>query len=62
MLDALIGVDGTVKEAQPVDANVDPGLAASAIEAVKLWRFTPTLLNCVPIEVPMKVTVNFRVE
>jgi TonB family protein len=62
VLDARIGTDGSVTEARAVDLNVDADLAAAAIEAVKLWRFTPTLLNCVPIEVQMKVTVNFRTE
>jgi beta-lactamase regulating signal transducer with metallopeptidase domain len=62
VLDARIGSDGTVTEARPVDLNVDADLAAAAIEAVKLWRYTPTLLNCVPIEVEMKVTVNFKTE
>jgi TonB family protein len=62
VLDALIGTDGTVTDANPVDLNVDPSLAAAAVEAVKQWQFTPTLLNCVPIEVEMKVTVNFKVE
>jgi TonB family protein len=62
VLDARIGRDGTVTEARAVDLSVDADLAAAAIEAVKLWRYTPTLLNCVPIEVQMKVTVNFKTE
>jgi TonB family protein len=62
VLDALIAPDGTVTDARPVDVNVDPSLAAAAVEAVRQWQYTPTLLNCVPIEVPMKVTVSFRVE
>ncbi len=35
------------------------GLSAAAIEAVSQWRFTPTLLNCEPVEVEMTVTINF---
>lgn len=62
VLDARIGTDGSVVEARGVDPAVDPDLVAAAIEAVKLWRYTPTLLNCLPIEVEMKVTVNFRTE
>jgi TonB family protein len=62
MLDARIGTDGTVVEARGVDPAIDPDLVAAAIEAVKLWKYTPTLLNCIPIEVEMKVTVNFRTE
>ena len=28
-------------------------------EAVKQWEYTPTLLNCSPVEVKMGVTVSF---
>ena len=45
-----------------VDPAADQDLVSAAIEAVKLWRYTPTLLNCIPIEVQMKVTVNFKTE
>lgn len=62
VLDARIGTDGTVVEARGVDPTVDQDLVSAAIEAVKSWRFTPTLLNCIPIEVQMKVTVNFKTE
>lgn len=37
-----------------------PLLDASAIDAVKQWIYTPTLLNGVPVPVIMTVTVNFR--
>jgi TonB family protein len=62
VLDATIGADGTVRETQPVDASVQPDLARAAMDAVRQWRYTPTLLNCVPIDVQMKVTVRFAVE
>jgi beta-lactamase regulating signal transducer with metallopeptidase domain len=62
VLDARIGTDGTVVDARGVDPTVDQDLVSAAIEAVKWWRYTPTLLNCIPIEVQMKVTVNFRTE
>jgi TonB family protein len=62
VLDARIGTDGSVVDARATDPAVDPDLVAAAIEAVKLWKYTPTLLNCIPIEVQMKVTVNFRAE
>jgi periplasmic protein TonB len=32
----------------------------TAIDAVKQWIYTPTLLNGVPVPVIMTVTVNFR--
>jgi hypothetical protein len=62
ILDARIGTDGTVVEARGIDPASDQDLVSAAIEAVKLWRYTPTLLNCIPIEVQMKVTVNFKTE
>lgn len=37
-----------------------PLLAEAAIEAVKQWEYTPTLLSGVPVPVIMTVTVNFR--
>jgi hypothetical protein len=57
-LEARIGVDGLVASVQPV-GNPDPGLANAAINAISGWEFTPTYLDCQPIEVRMKVLVNF---
>jgi protein TonB len=37
-----------------------PLLNEAAMEAVKQWVYTPTLLNGVPVPVIMTVTVNFR--
>jgi periplasmic protein TonB len=37
-----------------------PLLDQAAIDAVKQWQYTPTLLNGVPVPVIMTVTVNFR--
>jgi protein TonB len=37
-----------------------PLLDTSASDAVRQWRFTPTLLNGVPVQVIMTVTVTFN--
>ncbi len=37
-----------------------PLLVPSAMEAVKQWVYTPTLLNGVPVPIIMTVTVNFK--
>jgi len=37
-----------------------PLLDSAAIDAVKQWVYTPTLLNGVPVPVIMTVTVNFK--
>jgi protein TonB len=37
-----------------------PLLDKAALDAVRQWRFTPTLLNGVPVPIVMTVTVNFE--
>jgi len=39
-----------------------PELEAAALEAVRQWEYTPTLLEGVPVPVIMTVTVNFRLQ
>ena len=61
-LDALIGTDGTVVFARVVSASVHPDFADAAIDAVRQWKFSPTLLNGKPVEVLMGVTISFALE
>jgi TonB family protein len=58
-MEALIGIDGNIQDVRAVESP-HPDLEIAAIEAVRQWQFTPTLLNCVPIEVRMTVTTNFN--
>ena len=39
-----------------------PDFAQAAVDAVRQWRFEPTLLNGAPIEVVMTVSVDFSLE
>lgn len=57
-LHAVIDIDGSVKSVDTIDA-ANREFEQAAIDAVKQWRFTPTLLNCVPIEVEMDVLTRF---
>jgi TonB family protein len=57
-MDAVIGIDGNIQDVRAV-SSPHPDLESAAIQAVRQWQYTPTLLNCVPIEVRMKVTTNF---
>jgi protein TonB len=57
IIEATIGVDGRVKDARVLSSK--PLLDQAAIDAVMQWRFTPTLLNGVPVPVLMTVTVTF---
>jgi beta-lactamase regulating signal transducer with metallopeptidase domain len=54
-----IGIDGLFTDGREVGGNVDPAYVASALDAVRRWVFTPTLLNGAPIEVNISVTVSY---
>jgi TonB family protein len=58
-IEAVIGRDGTVSSVRVVSAQVHPDFAIAAVDAVRQWRFRPTLLNGVPVEVVMTVSVQF---
>jgi TonB family protein len=58
MLECVIAEDGRVTEVSPLSGH--PLLDAAAAEAVRQWRYTPTLLNGVPVSVALRVVVDFR--
>ena len=58
VLEATISPSGEVSNVRVV--NGIPLLNDAAMTAVRQWRYTPTLLNGVPVPVIMTVTVNFR--
>jgi TonB family protein len=60
LLEAVILKDGSLGALRVLNKLADPDLVDSAIEAVKNWRYEPTLLNGQPIEVVTTITVNFR--
>ena len=60
IIEATIGVDGRVTQAKVLRGQ--PLLDQAALDAVKQWQFTPTLLNNVPVPVIMTVTVNFTLQ
>jgi TonB family protein len=60
LLEARIGADGSVRGVNVI-SPVNAALEDEAIAAVSEWRFTPTYLNCEPVEVQMYVTVSFKV-
>jgi TonB family protein len=61
LMQARIGTDGKVKTVDVI-APVNADLEDEAMVAVSQWQFTPTYLNCEPIEVQMFVTVQFKAE
>jgi periplasmic protein TonB len=60
IIEAVIGPDGHVQDAKVLRSI--PLLDAAALDAVKQWQYTPTLLNGVPVPVIMTVTVNFTLQ
>jgi TonB family protein len=58
-IEAVIGRDGLVHSVRVLSANVHPDFAVAAVDAVRQWTFSPTLLNGQPVEVTMTVTVTF---
>ena len=60
IIEATIGPDGKVKDARVLRSI--PLLDQAALDAVRQWEFTPTLLNGVPVPVIMTVTVNFTLQ
>jgi TonB family protein len=57
ILEAIIGVDGTVTNARVLRSI--PLLDQAAIDAVKQWQYTPVMLSGTPVPIVMTVTVNF---
>lgn len=61
LMQARIGTDGKVKTVDVI-SPVNADLEDEAMAAVSQWEFSPTYLNCEPIEVEMYVTVQFKAE
>jgi TonB family protein len=60
IIEARIESDGSVSETKILRSI--PMLDDAAVDAVRQWRFTPTLLNGVPVPVVMTTTVNFTMQ
>jgi TonB family protein len=57
-LHVVIGTDGSMKQVDVVRG--DPLLAKAAVDAVKQWRYQPTLLEGDPVEVDTMIDITFR--
>ena len=57
VVSATIGTDGLIKKVKVVSGH--PMLSNAAVEAVKQWRYRPTLLNGSPVESETQVSINF---
>ena len=59
-IQALIGRDGLIRNLQVISGP--PLLITAAVEAVRQWRYQPTLLNAEPVEVITEIDVNFTLQ
>jgi TonB family protein len=57
ILHALIGKDGVVRDLSVLEGVCS--LSKAAVDAVKTWRYQPTLINGEPVEVDTTITVQF---
>ena len=59
VLEAVINERGTIERIKVLRSV--PLLDAAAVDAVRQWRYTPTLLNGVPVGVLMTIYITFSV-
>jgi protein TonB len=58
-LRAVIATDGTIQSLQVVSG--DPLFYQSAMDAVRQWRYRPTVLNGEPVEIDTFITVIYNI-
>ncbi len=59
-LEAIISKEGLIQDLRVASGH--PLLAPAAVEAVKQWRYQPTLLNNEPVEVITQIEVHFTLQ
>ena len=57
VLQAILGKDGTVQDLKVLSGP--PLLISAAVDAVRTWRYQPTLLNSEPVDVLTEIDVKF---
>jgi len=60
VLEAMINKEGTIESLRVVSGH--PLLTQAALDAVKQWRYRPTMLNGDPVDVITTVTVTFTLQ
>ena len=57
---AVISTTGDLLNVEAVNSDVDARLVTAALDAVRIWKYQPTLLNGQPVEVATTITVDFQ--
>lgn len=61
-MEAVIGKDGFIHSLQVISTAADPELVNAATAAVRQWRYNPTKLNGMPVEVITQIDVQFTLQ
>jgi TonB family protein len=61
VLNATVGVDGTIKVAKAI-RELDHGLTESAIAALEQWKFKPGVKDGKPVPISLNIEVNFNLK
>jgi protein TonB len=59
-LRAVIATDGSIQSLQVVSG--DPLFYQSALDAVRQWRYRPTVLNGEPVEIDTFISVIYHID
>lgn len=59
LMRAVIGKEGSVLNLESINKSVDARLVDNAMNAVRQWVYTPTLLNGQPVEIVTEIEVNY---
>jgi len=59
-LRAIIATDGTIQSLQVISG--DPFFYQSALDAVRQWRYKPTVLNGEPVEIDTFISVIYNMD
>jgi TonB family protein len=62
MVRAIISKTGEPLNPVVINTTVHPGLAQAALDAVRQWRYQPTLLNGQPVEIVTNIDVTFELD
>ena len=62
ILRAIISKTGEPLNPVVINTTVHPGLAQAALDAVRQWRYQPTLLNGQPVEIVTNIDVTFELD
>lgn len=62
LVDAVIGKDGVPMSLKVSNTAVNREFADAALDAIRQWRYSSTLLNGEPVEVVTTITIEFRLQ